>query len=145
MNVKNILKNNKRMLKMSNTKEIRKLAKLKSENTKNKVLEVLDDMVKNNENITFYSVYNKAGVSKSFVYNNEEVREAIEHYRTNPVKKTQSKDAKDVIIDSQKFKIKELEMKIKELENDKLWKVKYEELQKENMLLKRQLEKSYDY
>lgn len=130
---------------MSNTKEIMKLAKLKSESTKSKVLEVLDDMVKNNENITFYSVYNKAGVSKSFVYNNSEVREAIEHYRTNPVKQMQSKDAKDVIIDSQKIKIKELEKEIKELENDKQWKMKYEELQKENISLKKQLEKSYDY
>lgn len=99
----------KRRFKMSNTKEIMKLAKLKSESTKSKVLEVLDDMVKNNENITFYSVNNKAGVSKSFIYNNSEVREAIEHYRTNSVNQTQSKDAKDVIIDSQKLKIKELE------------------------------------
>lgn len=130
---------------MSNTKEIMKLAKLKSESTKNKVLEVLDDMVKNNENITFYSVYNKAEVSKSFVYNNEEVREAIEHYRTNKVKKAQSKDAKDVIIDSQKLQIKELEKRIKELEKDQTWQEKYEELKNENILLNKQLEKSYDY
>lgn len=121
------------------------LAKEKSEEKKQKVIDTINKMIENEEKITFYSVYQKAGVSKSFVYNNEEIRDVIEHHRKNPTKKVQSKDAKDVIIESQKRKIKELEKEVKALQKDESWKEKYEKLLKENKELKQQLETAYKY
>ena len=130
---------------MKNTSKIVTLAKEKSEEKKQKVIDTINKMLENDEKISFYSVYQKAGVSKSFVYNNEEIREVIEHHRKNPTKKTQSKDAKDVIIESQKRKIKELEKEIKALQKDESWKEKYEKLLEENKKLKQQLETAYKY
>lgn len=130
---------------MKNTEKIVALAKEKTEVKKKKVLDTINEMVNNGEQITFYSVYQKAGVSKSFVYGNKEIRNVIEFYRENPIKMARSKDAKDVIIDAQKKKIKELEKKIKEFEKEESWKQKYEKLYEENKELKRQLEKAYKY
>lgn len=121
------------------------MAKEKTEEKKQIVINTINEMIANGEKITFYSVFQKAGVSKSFVYNNKEIREVIEKHRKSPSKKTQTKDAKDVIIESQKRKIKELEKEIKQLQKDELWKVKYEKLYEENKKLEKQLEKSYKY
>lgn len=121
------------------------MAKEKTKEKQQKVIETINEMIENGEKITFYSVYQKAGVYKSFVYNNEDLRKVIEQHRQIPTKKTQSKDAKDVIIDSQKQKIKELEKQIKQLQKDESWKEKYEKLLEENKQLKIQLEKAYKY
>lgn len=128
-----------------NTSKIIELAKNKSEQTKNKVIEVINEMLVNGEKITFYSVYKRAGVSKSYVYKNEEVRLVIETYRKSSVKKKQGNEAKDVIIEAQKKKIKELERKIKELKKSETYKEKYERLLIENKELKKQLENAYTY
>lgn len=128
-----------------NTSMIVLMAKEKTEERKQKVIETVNKMLENKEKITFYSVYQKAGVSKSFVYNNEELRELIESYRNSPIKKVQSKDAKDIIIDSQRSKINELEKLIKLHRKDDLWKEKFEKLYEENKQLKLQLEKAYKY
>lgn len=77
--------------------------------------------------------------------NNKEIREIIEKYRKSSSKKTQTKDTKDVIIQSQKQKIRELEKEIKKYQKDELWKQKYEKLFEENKQLKKQLEKAYKY
>lgn len=128
---------------MSNkTDKIIEIAKKKSEETENKVVKVIKEMVKNEEKINFYSVYQKAGVSKSFVYNNPTIRELIEKYRSNPIKNKQTQDTKDVIIETQRKRIKELE---KQLKNSVDYKTKYEKLLKENKELKKQLETAYDY
>jgi len=121
------------------------MAKEKTEIKKQQVIKTINKMVENKEKITFYSVYQKAGVSKSFVYNNTEIRELIEKFRNVPVKVKQSKDAKDVIIESQKRKIRELEKELKNYQKDELWERKYDDLYAENKLLKKQLEKSYQY
>lgn len=100
-------------------------------------------MLKNNENITYYSVAKKTGVSRSFLYKDEEIKTFIDKYKTSKsTKKIQSQDAKDVIINAQKQKIKELEKYQKENEN---YKQKYDQLLKENKSLKEQLKNSYDY
>ena len=121
------------------------MAKEKTEEKKQKVIDTINQMIENEEKITFYRVYQKAGVSKSFVYNNDEIREIIEQHRKSPIKKTQTKDAKDVIIESQKWKIKELEKDIKIYQKDELWKEKFEKLYEENRQLKIQLQKAYKY
>lgn len=130
---------------MKNTNKIVSLAKEKSEQKQQMVLDTINEMIKNEEKITFYSVYQKAGVSKSFVYNNEEIRQLIESHRKTTVKKRQSQDAKDVIVDSQKRKIKELEKEIRSLKKDESWKDKHDKLLAENKQLKLQLEKAYRY
>lgn len=121
------------------------MAKEKTEERKQKVIETVNKMLENKEKITFYSVYQKAGVSKSFIYKNEDLRKLIESYRQSPIKKVQSKDAKDIIIDSQKRKISELEKQFKLQQKDESWKEKYEKLYEENKQLKLQLEKAYRY
>lgn len=128
-----------------NTNKIIELAKSKSEETKNKVIEVVNEMLANGEKITFYSVYKKAGVSKSYVYNNEEIRLIIETYRKSSVKKKQGSEAKDVIIEAQKKKISELERKLKEFEKAETYKDKYEKILAENKVLKEQLKNAYEY
>lgn len=128
-----------------NTSMIVLMAKEKTEERKQKVIETVNKMIENKEKITFYSVYQKAGVSKSFIYKNEDLRKLIESYRQSPIKRVQSKDAKDIIIDSQKSKINELEKLIKVHQKDELWKEKFEKLNEENKQLKLQLEKAYKY
>lgn len=133
------------VLSVKNTSKIVSMAKEKTEEKKQKVINTINEMIANGEKVTFYSVYQKAGVSKSFVYNNKEIREVIEQHRKLPIKKAQTKDAKDVIIESQKRKIRELEKEIKQLQKDELWKSKYERLYEENKRLEKQLEKAYKY
>ena len=133
------------MFKIKNTDKVVSMAKMKSESTKQLVIDTINAMIEKGEDITFYSVYKKAGVSKSFVYNNQEVRKIIESQRKTTVKKTQTQDAKDIIIESQKHKIKELENELSKNRKDELWKEKYEKLKEENEELKLQLEKAYEY
>ena len=128
-----------------NTSMIVLMAKEKTEERKQKVIETVNKMLENKEKITFYSVYQKAGVSKSFIYKNEDLRKLIESYRQSPIKKVQGKDAKDIIIESQKRKISELEKQFKLQQKDESWKEKYEKLYEENKQLKLQLEKAYRY
>ncbi|WP_050632256.1 DUF6262 family protein [Bacillus andreraoultii] len=130
---------------MKNTSKIVSMAKEKTEIKKSTVIETINKMIENGEKINFYTVTKRAGVSKSFLYKYDEIRELIEKYRQSPTKKKQSKDAKDVIIESQKRKIKELEKEIKQYQKDELWKEKFEKLNEENKDLKKQLEKSYKY
>lgn len=120
--------------------------KQKTIDTQNKVFEALEDMLKNNEKITYYSVSKKTGVSRNFLYKNKEINLFIEKYKSSKSKKTnQSSEAKDVIITAQRKKISELESKIKQFQLDENYKVKYEKAQKEILELKKQLESSYDY
>lgn len=130
---------------MKNTNKIVSLAKDKSEQKQKEVIKAINEMIKNEDKITFYSVYQKAGVSKSFVYNNKEIRNLIETHRKTTIKMSQSQDAKDVIIESQNRKIKELEKEILSLIKDETWKDKHDKLLAENKQLKLQLEKAYKY
>ncbi len=133
------------MFNVKNTERIVSMAKEKTESKKKLVIDTINRMIDEDDKITFYSVFQKAGVSKSFVYNNQEIREIIEHHRKSPIKKTQTKDAKDIIIESQKRKIKELEKELSKYRKDELWKEKYEKLKDEHEELKIQLQKAYDY
>ena len=44
-------------------------------------LQIIEQMFYNNEKITFYSVCEKAGVSRKFLYNHPEIIEKISFYR----------------------------------------------------------------
>ena len=75
--------------------------KQRTQDTHDKVLKTLNEMLKNNENITYYSVAKKTGVSRSFLYKDEEIKTFIDKYKTSKsTKKIQSQDAKDVIINA---------------------------------------------
>lgn len=128
---------------MSNYDKMVDKNKQRTQDTHNKVIKVINEMIQNNENITYYSVSKKSGVSRNFLYKDEDISLLIDkHKTTKSTKKIQSQDAKDIIINAQKQKIKELEKYQKENEN---YKEKYDQLLKENKSLKEQLKNSYDY
>ena len=128
---------------MDKTDKIVKLTKKKSEEKRDYVLEVINSMIRNEEKITFYSVYKKAGVSKSLVYNNEEIRRRIEMCRSGAITKDEVKDNKDILIDQLSNENEILRKKLKEYNKDELWKVKYENKKKEADMLKERLERLF--
>lgn len=128
---------------MEKTQKIVEITRKKSEEKKDYVLEVINAMLRNEEKITFYSVYKKAGVSKSFVYNNEEIRNRIELCRSGELSKDAVKDNKDLLIDELTKEVDILKTKLKEYKKDELWKVKYENKKKEAELLKERLERLF--
>lgn len=56
-------------------------SKNKTEETKTRAIDAINKMIVNNEPITYYSVKQKTGISKSFLYNNEEVSSLIKSQR----------------------------------------------------------------
>lgn len=128
---------------MDKTQKIVEITRKKSEEKKEYVLEVINAMLRNEEKITFYSVYKKAGVSKSFVYNNEEIRNRIELCRNGELSKDEVKDNKDLLINELTKEVDILKTKLKEYKKDELWKVKYENKKKEAELLKERLERLF--
>lgn len=111
------------MNKNPNTDGISLFAKKKSELALQRVEKTIKELVRNQELINFNNVANRASVSKSFLYNNLELRNRIEHLRKqqiglksgNNVKRKTSDSSKDVIIASLKNKNEELKKEIKEL------------------------------
>ncbi|MDU6266805.1 MAG: DUF6262 family protein [Anaerocolumna aminovalerica] len=134
---------------MSNTDKIVSMKKEESAKKEKFVLDTINRMALEHKKITFTTVYKEAGVSKPYVYKNDNIRNAIAHYMENPVHSVKTQDSKDVIIYMQKEKIKELEHKInklqREIETDSKYRQKYEKALKENKELKRQLERAYQY
>lgn len=128
---------------MSNSKKIVELTIKKSEEKKEYVLEVINSMLRNGEKITFYSVYKKAGVSKSYVYNNEEIRNRIELCREGSVSPEDVKDNKDLLIDELNKEIDLLKAKLKEYKKDELYKIKYENKKNEAEMYKERLERLF--
>lgn len=127
------------------TKKIIELAIEKAELKRKAVLIAVDKMKKEKKEINFVAVSNEAGVSRNYLYKNEELRTLIESLRIDEIKKVQSKDAKDIIIDSQKKKIKELEKKLKLLDEFYKLEEKLNQVTAENEELKKQLKSAYKY
>lgn len=92
----------------SNTDEIVKLAKEKSIQARNSVVEAIKKLQQEDKNITFSSVAKAAKVSRSYLYNNEELRPLIEELRETNNFGGLEVDAKDKIIEKQKDEIKRL-------------------------------------
>ena len=128
---------------MEKSNKIVELTKKKSQEKKEYVLEVIDAMLRNGEKVTFYSVYNKSGVSKSFVYNNEEIRTKIELCRSGDLKAEDVKDSKDLLIDELNKEIQKLREKLAEYKKDELWKYKYENKKIEAEMYKERLERLF--
>lgn len=105
------------------TKGLKEYAKHKSEITLEKVDKAIRELSLTEQKINFNSVSQLSGVSKTYLYNNEEVKNRIEELRQKQLSKTMNQRAKydktskskDIIILAKDKKIKELEQKNKKL------------------------------
>lgn len=106
-----------------NTKGLKKYAQEKTQTTLAKVDKAIRKLSLNDEKINFNSISQESGVSKTFLYKNQEVRARIEDLRQKQVNKEMNKRAKldktskskDIIIMAKDKKIKELEEENKKL------------------------------
>lgn len=106
-----------------NTKGLKEYAKNKSKITLEKVDKTIRELSLTEQKINFNSVSQLSGVSKTFLYNNEEVKKRIEELRQKQTSKTMNQRAKydktskskDIIIMAKDKRIKELEEENKKL------------------------------
>lgn len=105
------------------TKGLKEYAKQKSKITLEKVDKAIRELSLSEQKINFNSVSQLSGVSKTYLYNNEEVKNRIEELRQKQLSKIMNKRAKydktskskDIIILAKDKKIKELEQENKKL------------------------------
>lgn len=105
------------------TKGLKEYAKNKSKMTIEKVDKAIRELSLNEQKINFNSVSQLSGVSKTFLYNNEEIKRRIEELRQKQTSRTMNQRAKydktskskDIIIMAKDKKIKELELENKKL------------------------------
>ena len=134
---------------MAKSDKIVQLKKDEAVKKESHVIQTIENMALAKEEITFTTVYKKAGVSKGNVYQNQNIRQRIEYYINNPTRPKRTLDSKDVIIDMQKQRIAELEDQVKRLEKtikeDGDYKAKYKKAMEENRELRKQLSVAYKY
>lgn len=106
-----------------NTKGLNEYAKNKTKATLEKVDKAIRELSLTEQKINFNSVCNLSGVSKTFLYNNEDIKKRIEEFRDKQTSRTMNQRAKydktakskDIIIMAKDKKIKELEEANKKL------------------------------
>lgn len=106
-----------------NTKGLKEYAKQRSQMALDKVDKAIRELSLTEQKINFNSVSQLSGVSKTFLYNNQEIKKRIEELRDKQVSKTinqrakydKTSKAKDIIIMAKDKKIKELEEENKKL------------------------------
>ncbi|WP_252241844.1 DUF6262 family protein [Clostridium sp. ZBS18] len=99
------------------TKGLKEYAKNKTKITLEKVDKAIRELSLTEQKINFNSVSQLSGVSKTFLYNNEDVKKRIEELRDKQVSKVinqrakydKTSKSKDIIIMAKDKKIKELE------------------------------------
>ncbi|MBR2587728.1 MAG: transposase [Bacilli bacterium] len=100
-----------------NTDGLIKYAKVKKEKTLEKVNEAIRSLSLKGESINFNSVSKVSGVSKNFLYSNEEVKNRIQELRSKQInteinqraKYEKNSKSKDIIIASKNKRIEKLE------------------------------------
>ena len=105
------------------TKGLNEYAKNKSKMTIEKVDKAIRELSLNEQKINFNSVSQLSGVSKTFLYNNEDMKKRIEELREKQTSRTMNQrvkydktaKTKDIIIMAKDKKIKELELENKKL------------------------------
>jgi len=105
------------------TKGLKEYAKNKSKITLEKVDKAIRELSLTEQKINFNSVSQLGGISKTFLYNNEDIKKRIEELRDKQTSRTMNQRAKydkttkskDIIIMAKDKKIKELEEKNKKL------------------------------
>ena len=108
---------------VDHTKGLKEYAKNKSKITLEKVDKAIRELSLTEQKINFNSVSQLGGVSKTFLYNNEETKKRIEELRDKQTSRTINQRAKydktakskDIIIMAKDKKIKELEEENKKL------------------------------
>ena len=106
-----------------NTKGLKEYALKRSQMALDKVDKAIRELSLTEQKINFNSVSQISGVSKTFLYNNQEIKKRIEELRDKQVSKTinqrakydKTSKAKDIIIMAKGKKIKELEEENKKL------------------------------
>lgn len=106
-----------------NTKGLKEYALQRSKMALDKVDKAIRELSLNEQKINFNSVSQLSGVSKTFLYNNEEIKRRIEELRQKQTSRTMNQRAKydktskskDIIIMAKDKKIKELEEENKKL------------------------------
>ena len=106
-----------------NTKGLKEYAKKRSQMALEKVDKAIRELSLTEQKINFNSVSQLSGVSKTFLYNNQEIKKRIEELRDKQVSKTinqrakydKTSKSKDIIIMAKDKKIKELEEENKKL------------------------------
>lgn len=106
-----------------NTKGLKEYAKNKRKLALEKVDKAIRELSLEERKINFNSVSNLSGVSKTFLYNNENIKNRIEELRDtqnvkevkNCIKYNKTDKSKDIIIMAKDKKIKELEEENKRL------------------------------
>lgn len=105
------------------TKGLKEYAKQKSKITLERVDKAIRELSLTEQKINFNIISQLSGVSKTYLYNNKEVKNRIEELRQKQLNKTMNKRAKydktskskDIIILAKDKKIKELEQENKKL------------------------------
>ena len=105
------------------TKGLKKHAKKRTKRAKEKVDKAIRNLSLRDGKINFNRVKEESGVSKSFLYTNDEVRERIEKLRKKQIdqemkqvaKNTKTKKSRDTVIEGKDKKIKELKQENEEL------------------------------
>lgn len=103
------------------TKGLKEYAKNKSKITLEKVDNAIRELSLTEQKINFNSISQLSGVSKTFLYNNEDIEKRIEELRDKQTSRTMNQRAKydktaktkDIIIMAKDKKIKELEQENK--------------------------------
>ncbi|EJP6471260.1 transposase [Clostridium sporogenes] len=106
-----------------NTKGLKEYAKQRSQMALDKVDKAIRELSLTEQKINFNSISQLSGVSKTFLYNNKEVKKRIEDLRQKQTSKTinqrakydKTSKSKDIIIMAKDKKIKELEEENKKL------------------------------
>jgi len=108
---------------VDHTKGLKEYAKNKSKITLEKVYKAIRELSLTEQNINFNSVSQLGGVSKTFLYNNQDVKKRIEELRDKQTNRTMNQRAKydktakskDIVIIAKDKKIKELQDENKKL------------------------------
>ena len=111
---------------IDNTKHLEAGWKKRSEEAKEKALRAIEKIKLRKGSVNFNSVHVESGLSKNYLYTNEEIREAIikernmEQARTDAYQKKYDKTSKskDVVIESKDRYIAKLEIEISRLQKE---------------------------
>lgn len=101
---------------MDKTTKIIEHSKNKTILTQEKAINAINEMIAAGEDITYYSVRQKTGISKSFLYKNEEVNKLIKEHASEEKKRITSPEHKDLL--KARKEIKALKQKVAELEKE---------------------------
>ena len=109
-----------------NTEGLKRHAEYRKAQTAKKVDEAIQRLVKNKDRINCNNVAEEAGVSKAYLYTNQEIRQRIENLRkqqeglpsARQVKREMTDASKDAVIAAKNKKIKELEAENKRLKEE---------------------------